>query len=63
MASDDPIYVDWAGKHLDAHPAFEKVLATTDRDAVPADWPATRYEQKCLAKRAPTFFLYRRRAQ
>ncbi len=61
VASDDPIYVDWATKHLDAHPAFEKVLATTQRETLPADWPATRYEQKCLAGRAPTFFLYRRR--
>ena len=62
VASDDPIYVDWAAKHLDAHPAFEKVLATTDRAAIPADWPATRYEQKCLAGKQPCFFLYRRRA-
>ena len=61
VASDDPIYVDWAARQLDAHAAFEKVLATIRRDSLPADWPATRYEQKCLAGRAPTFFLYRRR--
>ena len=61
VASDDPIYVAWAARHLDAHPAFTKVLATTRRDSLPEDWPATRYEQKCLAGRAPTFFLYRRR--
>ncbi|RAU23838.1 tRNA (guanosine(46)-N7)-methyltransferase TrmB [Paramagnetospirillum kuznetsovii] len=61
VASDDPVYVDWAGRHLHAHPAFERVLATTDRSLLPADWPATRYEQKCLASKHPTFFLFRRR--
>ncbi len=61
VASDDPVYVAWAARHLDAHPAFEKLLATADRAAVPADWPATRYEQKCITGRAPIFFLYRRR--
>jgi tRNA (guanine-N7-)-methyltransferase len=63
VASDDPIYVAWAARHLDAHPAFEKVLATADRAQVPADWPATRYEQKCITGRAPVFFLYRRRVR
>ncbi|KIL97943.1 tRNA (guanine46-N7-)-methyltransferase [Paramagnetospirillum magnetotacticum MS-1] len=63
VASDDPVYVAWAAHQLDAHPDFEKVLATTDRAGVPADWPATRYEQKCITGRAPTFFLYRRRAR
>jgi len=63
VASDDPIYVAWAARHLDAHPAFDKVLATADRSQVPADWPATRYEQKCITGRAPVFFLYRRRAR
>jgi len=61
VASDDPVYVAWAARHLEAHPAFEKVLATADRAEVPADWPATRYEQKCITGRAPMFFLYRRR--
>ncbi|MDO8606956.1 MAG: tRNA (guanine(46)-N(7))-methyltransferase TrmB [Phaeospirillum sp.] len=63
VASDDPIYVEWAARHLDSHPAFTKVLATVQRDTLPEDWPATRYEQKCLAGRAPTFFLYRRRSR
>lgn len=63
VASDDPVYVAWAARHLDAHPAFEGVLATADRALVPADWPATRYEQKCITGRAPVFFLYRRRAR
>lgn len=61
VASDDPTYVDWAARQLDDHPLFDKVLATADRAALPADWPPTRYEQKCLAGRPPTFFLYRRK--
>jgi tRNA (guanine-N7-)-methyltransferase len=61
VASDDPVYVAWTARHLDSHPAFERVLATADRAQVPADWPATRYEQKCITGRAPVFFLYRRR--
>lgn len=63
VASDDPVYVAWAARHLDDHPAFEKVLATADRALVPADWPATRYEQKCITGRAPVFFLYRRKTR
>ncbi|CAA7612807.1 tRNA (guanosine(46)-N7)-methyltransferase TrmB [Magnetospirillum sp. SS-4] len=61
VASDDPVYVEWARRHLAGHSAFDKILATTDRASLPADWPATRYELKCLAGREPTFFLYRRR--
>ncbi|TAN56968.1 MAG: tRNA (guanosine(46)-N7)-methyltransferase TrmB [Magnetospirillum sp.] len=61
VASDDPIYVEWAARHLDAHSAFARMLATVERGTLPDDWPPTRYEQKCLAGRAPTFFLYRRR--
>jgi tRNA (guanine-N7-)-methyltransferase len=61
VASDDPVYVEWARRHLADHPGFVKVTATTDRASLPADWPATRYELKCLAGREPTFFLYRRK--
>ncbi|CAA7614894.1 tRNA (guanine-N(7)-)-methyltransferase [Candidatus Terasakiella magnetica] len=61
VASDDPIYAAWAARHLAEHAGFEKVHATTRRESLPLDWPQTRYEQKCLAQRAPTFFLYRRR--
>lgn len=63
VASDDPVYVAWAARLLDEHPAFEKMLATADRSQVPEDWPATRYERKCITGRAPVFFLYRRRAR
>jgi tRNA (guanine-N7-)-methyltransferase len=61
VASDDPVYVAWAERHLAEHAAFEPVIVTTERDRLPADWPPTRYEQKCITGRAPTFFLYRRR--
>lgn len=60
VASDDPVYAAWAAKQLGHHPDFEEMLTTQDRTLLPADWVPTRYEQKCLAKRAPTFFLYRR---
>ncbi|MBI3444184.1 MAG: tRNA (guanosine(46)-N7)-methyltransferase TrmB, partial [Magnetospirillum sp.] len=35
-------------------------LATSDRAQVPGDWPASRYEQKCITGNPPMFFLYRR---
>ncbi len=63
VASDDPTYQDWAAAHLDAHPAFERLQATSDRAALPPDWPATRYEQKLLAGHPPLFFRYRRKAR
>jgi len=61
VASDDPIYVAWAHGQLDAHPAFERLQVTTERATLPPDWPATRYEIKCLSRRQPTFFRYARR--
>ncbi|CCG41756.1 tRNA (guanine(46)-N(7))-methyltransferase TrmB [Magnetospirillum molischianum] len=60
VASDDPIYVAWATRQLDAHPAFRREQVTTARATLPSDWPATRYEIKCLTGREPTFFRYRR---
>jgi tRNA (guanine-N7-)-methyltransferase len=63
VASDDPVYQDWAAEQLDAHKLFEKVLVTDDRAALPADWAPTRYEEKCLAGNPPKFFLYRRVAR
>lgn len=63
VASDDPVYQEWAREHLSAHPAFEAVLVTRDRAQLPADWPQTRYEQKCLANNPPEFFLFRRKAR
>lgn len=61
VASDDPVYQDWASAQLRGHPDFAELQATTDRAALPADWPATRYEQKCLAGRAPLFLRFCRR--
>ena len=56
VASDVDDYVDWAVKHLDAHPAFEG--GVTDR---PAWRPATRYEAAGLdAGRHPTDLTYTR---
>lgn len=63
VASDDPIYAEWAATHLEAHPAFAQIQVTRDRADLPEDWPATRYEQKCLANNPPTFFRYRRIAR
>lgn len=61
VASDDPVYQDWAGHHLAAHADFAAIQVTTDRATLPDDWPVTRYERKCLAGRAPVFFRYRRK--
>ncbi|CAA7624479.1 tRNA (guanosine(46)-N(7))-methyltransferase TrmB [Magnetospirillum sp. UT-4] len=61
VASDDPVYQDWAGQHLAAHPLFEEVQVTRDRATLPDDWPPTRYEQKCITGNAPVFFRYRRK--
>lgn len=63
VASDDPVYQQWASEQLEAHPAFEEVQITTDRTELPGDWPPTRYEQKCLAENAPVFFRFRRKAR
>jgi tRNA (guanine-N7-)-methyltransferase len=60
LASDDAVYLDWVREHLPAHPDFETLDEGAGR---PADWPATRYEQKALAQgRQPGYFRYRRRA-
>lgn len=63
VASDDPVYQDWATRQLRAHPAFAELQVTTDRSLLPPDWPATRYEQKCLAGRPPVFFRFARKAR
>jgi tRNA (guanine-N7-)-methyltransferase len=61
VASDDPVYQEWAAEQLRAHPDFNEIQVTSDRASLPADWPATRYEQKCLAGRDPVFFRFARR--
>ena len=63
VASDDPIYQEWAAEQLRAHPQLEEVQVTSDRALLPPDWPPTRYEQKCLAENAPVFFRFRRKVR
>ncbi|MGE5548304.1 MAG: tRNA (guanine(46)-N(7))-methyltransferase TrmB [Solirubrobacterales bacterium] len=63
VASDDPVYAEWADRHLKECALLEEVQTTQDRAALPEDWPPTRYEQKCLANNPPTFFRYRRKAR
>jgi tRNA (guanine-N7-)-methyltransferase len=61
LATDDPSYLPWMVEHACRHPSFEW-LAEHPRDwrTRPADWPATRYEQKGIAGR-PTFLRLRLR--
>lgn len=61
VASDDPVYQDWAREHLSNHPDLEAIQITADRSQLPDDWPQTRYEQKCLADNPPIFFRFRRK--
>ncbi len=63
VASDDPVYQDWADAQLKAAPDFEEVVTTRDRALLPGDWPPTRYEQKCITGNPPLFFRYRRKAR
>ena len=61
LATDDPSYLPWMVEHACTHAAFEW-LAERPRDwrSRPADWPATRYEEKRIAG-IPTFLRLRRR--
>jgi len=63
LATDDPDYAQWIAAVVDAHPAFiERSRAHGDWADRPADWPATRYEQKAVAAgRQPWFFCLVRR--
>jgi len=63
VATDDQAYLGWILTHILDHPAF----AWTARDPSdwrhrPADWPATRYEEKAVKNgRKPYFLSFRRR--
>lgn len=62
VATDDPDYARWILEALLAEP---RLAWTAERAADwrgrPADWPATRYEEKALAAgRRPTFLRFRR---
>jgi tRNA (guanine-N7-)-methyltransferase len=63
LATDDMDYLCSMLEHATVHRDFEW-LAHCPRDwrERPADWPATRYEQKALAAgRRPAFLRFRRR--
>ena len=60
IATDEPVYKEWAVEQMAAAPDFERV--TTDPTQRPADWPETRYEAKALREgRQPIYLSYRRR--
>jgi len=62
LATDDPSYLPWMVEHACRHPAFEWLAeGPADWRGRPADWPATRYEQKMLAGHKPVFLRLRRR--
>jgi tRNA (guanine-N7-)-methyltransferase len=65
LATDDPSYLAWMLEHTTAHPAFAwTARRPTDWRERPADWPATRYEQKARkAGRVPAFLRFERRAR
>ncbi len=58
FASDDQGYVAWALERALAHPAFSwTATCAGDWKSRPADWPATRYEEKALHG-VPTFLKF-----
>jgi len=65
LATDDPSYLTWMLQYATAHPALAwTARRPSDWRERPADWPATRYEQKALrAGRQPAFLRFERRAR
>jgi tRNA (guanine-N7-)-methyltransferase len=62
LATDDPSYLPWMVEQACRHPDFEWLAESpADWRGRPADWPATRYEQKMLAGHKPVFLRLRRR--
>jgi tRNA (guanine-N7-)-methyltransferase len=63
LATDDPSYQRWMLVELERHRAFAWTAErAADWRRRPADWPATRYEEKAVAEgRQPIFLTYRRR--
>ena len=63
IATDDPGYLEWIVERAAAHPAFVSLTrGPEDWRARPADWPATRYEEKAIAAgRRPAYLGFRRR--
>jgi tRNA (guanine-N7-)-methyltransferase len=64
LATDDRDYLVWMLEHVTAHPDFSWLARRpADWRNRPADWPATRYEQKARAAgRNPAFLRFVRRA-
>lgn len=62
VASDHPVYIDWALLHLVAHPAFAwTAKGPEDWRTRPADSTPTRYEEKAKKQgRTPVFMNFRR---
>jgi tRNA (guanine-N7-)-methyltransferase len=64
LATDDRDYLAWMLEHLTAHPDFTWLArGPADWRERPADWPATRYEEKARAAgRSPVFLRFIRRS-
>lgn len=64
VASDHPVYIDWALLHVVRHPGFEwTARGPEDWRERPADSTATRYEEKAVKEgRTPVFLNFSRRA-
>lgn len=65
LATDDPGYLSWMLECTTVHPQFSwTARRPADWRERPADWPATRYEEKARkAGRRPTFLCFTRRAR
>ena len=65
VATDDESYLGWILTHILDHPAFTwTVQDPRDWRQRPADWPATRYEEKAGKSGRKAYFLrFRRRAR
>lgn len=64
LATDDRGYFAWMLERVIRHPDFEwTARRPADWRQRPADWPATRYEEKARAADASPFFLRARRKQ
>ncbi len=62
LATDDPDYAAWMEELLGSQDGFEALAQGEGAWAArPADWPATRYEQKAVSGQPARFFLYRRK--
>lgn len=58
VATDDPSYLGWILTHITEHPAFSwPVRDPQDWRQRPADWPATRYEEKAGRSGRKAYFL------